>query len=80
MKELKIKVGGLWICITALVVAIMLCGTIIFASTEYSQTQKEIAEMQTKANKEAANATSEGLSDIGRGICQTSNRQMVFCN
>lgn len=62
MKELKIKIGGLWSCITAIVIAAMLCGTAVFISVQSSQTQKDIAEIQAQANKEAA-------GKIGTGTC-----------
>lgn len=79
MKEIKLKVGGLWSCITAIVIAAMLCGTVIFVSMQYSQTQKDIANAQTQAIKDSANKVSDGLSNIGRGVCQTSDRQFVSC-
>lgn len=72
MKEVKLKVGGIWGCITAIVIAAMLCGTVVFVSMQYSQTQKEvvntqkeIAEKQSQAMKESAEKIGKGLTDIG---------------
>lgn len=72
MKEVKLKVGGIWSCITAIVIAAMLCGTVVFASMQYSQTQrdvvnaqKEIADKQSQAMKESAEKIGKGLTDIG---------------
>ena len=80
MKEVKLKTGNLWSYIIALVITAMLCGTAVFVSMQYSQTQREvisaqkdIANTQAQAMKESASKTSEGLSDIGRGICSTNN-------
>ena len=77
MKEIKLKIGGLWACIAAVVIAAMLCGTAVFISMQYSQTQKDISESQTKAMKESASEIRQGLNGIGKGICQTSDR--VLC-
>ena len=72
MKEVKLKIGGIWGCITAIVIAAMLCGTVVFVSMQYSQTQnevvntqKEIAEKQSQAMKESAEKIGKGLTDIG---------------
>lgn len=72
MKEVKLKVGGIWSCITAIVIAAMLCGTVVFVSMQYSQTQKdivnaqkEIADKQSQAMKESAEKIGKGLTDIG---------------
>lgn len=80
MKELKIKIGGIWTIITAVVITAMLCGTAIFISTQYNQTQKSIAETKAQADKESANKLSDGLDGIGQGICQTSTRKFAICN
>lgn len=77
MKEVKIKVCGIWGCITTAVIAIMVCGTVVLVSMQYSQTQKDIANIQAQAMKESASKMSDGLDNIGRGICVTSNR---FCS
>lgn len=79
MKEIKLKIGGLWACLTAVVIAAMLCGTAVFVSMQYNQTQKDIAESQAKAMKESASEIKQGLGGIGKGICQTSDRQFVLC-
>lgn len=79
MKEIKLKVGGIWSCITAIVIAAMLCGTVVFVSIQYSQTQKDIANTQAQAMKDSANKMSDGLSNIGKGVCQTSTRQFAAC-
>lgn len=72
VKEVKLNAGGIWSCITAIVIAAMLCGTVVFVSMQYSQTQKnvvnaqkEIAEKQSQAMKESADKISKGLTDIG---------------
>lgn len=79
MKEIKLKVGGIWSCITAIVIAAMLCGTVVFVSTQQNRTQWDIANKQAQSAKESADKISEGLSDIGSGVCKTSNKQFVFC-
>ena len=71
------KLNGLWIFITAVTVALIVSGTVIFISMQYSQTQKDISESQTKAMKESASEIRQGLNGIGKGICQTSDR--VLC-
>lgn len=73
------KSNGLWIFITAVTVALIVSGTVIFISMQYSQTQKDISESQTKAMKESASEIRQGLNGIGKGICQTSDRQYVLC-
>lgn len=73
------KLNGLWIFITAVTVALIVSGTVIFISMQYSQTQKDISESQTKAMKESASEIRQGLNGIGKGICQTSDRQYVLC-
>lgn len=80
MKEVKLIIGGLWAYVTAIVVTAMLCGTAVFISVQYSQTQRDIANTQTQAIKDSANKVSDGLSNIGRGVCQTSDRQFVICS
>ena len=79
MKEIKLNVGGVWGCITAIVIAAMLCGTVVFVSMQYSQAQKDIANTQAQAMKDSANKVSDGLNNIGKGICQTSTRQFAVC-
>ena len=73
------KSNGLWIFITAVTVALIVSGTVIFISMQYSQTQKDISESQTKAMQESASEIRQGLNVIGKGICQTSDRQYVLC-
>lgn len=72
VKEVKLNIGGIWGCITAIIVAAMLCGTAVFVSMQYSQTQKdvvnaqkEIADKQSQAMKESAEKIGKGLTDIG---------------
>ena len=79
VKEVKLKVGGIWSCITAIVIAAMLCGTVVFVSMQHNKTQWDIANKQAQSAKESADKISEGLSDIGSGVCQTSNQKFVFC-
>lgn len=73
------KSNGLWMFITAVAVALIASGTAIFISIQYSQTQKDISESQTKAMKDSASEIRQGLNGIGKGICQTSDRQYVLC-
>lgn len=63
--------NGVWTFITAVVVALILSGTAVFISSQYNQTQKDIANTQTQAQKESASKIGDGLSDIGEGVCQT---------
>lgn len=79
MKEIKLNVGSIWSCITTIVIAAMLCGTVVFVSMEHNKTQWDIANKQAQSTKESAEKISEGLSDIGSGVCQTSDKQFVFC-
>ena len=79
MKEIKLKVGGMWSCITAIVIAAMLCGTVVFVSMQHNKTQWDIANKQAQSAKESADKISEGLSDIGSGVCKTSEKQFVAC-
>ena len=79
MKEIKLKVGGIWGCITAIAIAAMLCSTVIFVSMQNNKTQWDIANTQAQATKDSASKVSDGLSNIGRGVCQTSDRQFVAC-
>lgn len=65
--------NGIWTFITAVVAAVILSGSAIFISTQYNQTQKDIANINAKAQKESAQS-------IGKGICQTSTKQFTTCN
>ena len=71
--------NGVWTFITAAVVTLILSGSAIFIGFQYSQTQKDIADSQAKAMKESASEIRQGLGGIGKGICQTSDRQFVLC-
>lgn len=51
MKEVKLKVGGIWGCITAIVIAAMLCGTVVFVSMQHNRTQWDIANKQAQSAK-----------------------------
>ena len=79
MKEIKLKIGGLWGCVTAILIAAMLCGTVVFVSMQHNRTQWDIANTQAQATKDSASKVSDGLSNIGRSVCQTSDRQFVVC-
>ncbi len=79
MKEIKLNIGGVWGCITAIVIAAMLCGTVVFVSMQNNKTQWDIANKQAQATQDSANKISEGLSDIGSGVCKTSDKQFVAC-
>lgn len=79
MKELKIRIGGIWGCVSAVVIALIISGSAIFISTQYNQTQKEVAEIQAAAEKESAATIKEGLNNIGSGVCRTSDRTFVSC-
>lgn len=73
MKEITLKIGNVWTHITAILITIMLCGTAIFISLQYNQSQKNNAEAQVQAIKEAG-------QNIGNGICKTSTRPYPGCN
>jgi len=60
----------IWTFITSIVVAFIIGGSAVFISFQYSQTQKDIANMQIQAQKDSAKQISDGLGDIGVGICQ----------
>lgn len=77
MKEIKLKIGGLWGCVTAILIAAMLCGTVVFVSMQHNRTQWDIANKQAQSAKESADIISEGLSDIGSGVCKTSDRPIA---
>lgn len=79
MKEIKLKIGGLWGCVTAILIAAMLCGTVVFVSMQHNRTQWDIANRQAQSAKESADKISKGLSDIGSGVCKTSDRQFIAC-
>ena len=72
--------SGLWTFVSALVVALLVCGTALFISSQYNQTQKDIAQTQAQAQKESAAKISDGLDKIGKGVCQTGTRQFLICN
>lgn len=75
MKEVKLKIGILWLSMTAIVTTAMLCGTAVFISMQYNQTQKDIANSQAKAMQDSASKIEWGLKDIGSGICKAGDRQ-----
>jgi len=58
MKELTLKLGGIWGRITLIIITAMLCGTAIFISLELNKTQIRTAELDK-----------EGSTNIGRGTC-----------
>lgn len=64
------KSNGKWTFITAVVVALIISGSAVFISFQYNQTQKDIANTQAQAQKDSAKQISDGLGDIGVGICQ----------
>lgn len=64
------KSNGIWTFITAVVVALVVSGTAVFISFQYNQTQKDIANINAQARKDSAKQISDGLGDIGVGICQ----------
>lgn len=65
--------NGIWTFTTAVVVAVIVSGSAIYISTQYNQTQKDIANTNAKAQKESAQS-------IGKGICETSTKQFTTCN
>lgn len=65
--------NGVWTFITAVVVAVILSGSAIYISMQYNQTQKDVANISAKAQKDSAQS-------IGKGICQTSTKQFTTCN
>lgn len=80
MKEIKLKIGGLWGCVTAILITAMLCGTAIFVSMQHNDTQRALVDTQSKAMKESADKINSGLDSLGKGTCQSSSRQNVFCS
>ena len=46
--------NGVWTFITALVVAVILSGSAIYISMQYNQTQKDVANINAKAQKDSA--------------------------
>lgn len=79
MKEINLKIGGVWNCVTAIIITAMLCGTAVYMSIQYSQTQKDITNTQAQTMKDSASKIEQGLKGVGKGICQTSERQWTVC-
>ena len=79
MKEIKLNIGGVWGCITAIVIAAMLCGTVVFVSMQNNKTQWDIANKQAQATQDSASKISEGLNDLGKGICNGHNTSYIGC-
>lgn len=79
MKEVKLKIGIIWLSITAIVTTAMLCGTAIYVSQQYNQTQKDIANSQAQSMQDSASKIEEGLNDIGRGLCKAGNQSVLVC-
>ncbi len=85
MREPKHKI--LWGYIAAaFIVTVMLSGTALYISHQHNQTQKEIAEEQTKAINELTDRIGvgamnirDGLTDIKTSICKTSDKNLMFC-
>lgn len=73
------KSNGIWTFITAVAVALIVSSSAVFISFQYSQTQKDIANSQAQAMKDSAAEIRQGLNVIGKGLCQTSDRQFVLC-
>lgn len=65
--------NGVWTFITAVVVAVILSGSAIYIGLQYNQTQKDVANIHAKAQKESAQS-------ISKGICETSTKQFTTCN
>lgn len=70
MKEITLKIGNVWTCITAIIITAMLCGTAIFISLQFNQTQRNNSDAQVQATKEAGKS-------IGIGLCKSGER--MFC-
>lgn len=62
--------NGIWTFITAVVVVLIVSGSAVFISFQYNQTQKDIANIQARAQKDSAKQINDGLDNIGFGICQ----------
>lgn len=73
MKELKIKIGGVWSLVTAVLITAMLCASAVYISTQHNQTQRDVAETQADAIKQAG-------GDVGRGLCNTSTKTFTVCS
>ncbi len=67
------KSNGIWTFITAVVVTLIVSGSVVFISLQYNQSQKDIANINAKAKTESSKS-------IGEGICQTSTKQFSNCN
>ena len=46
--------NGIWTFITAVVVSLIFCGSAAYISIQYNQTQKDIANIQARAQKDSA--------------------------
>ena len=79
MKEVKLKIGIIWLSITAIVTTAMLCGTAIYVSQQHNQTQKDIANSHAQSMQDSASKIEEGLNDIGRGLCKAGSQSVLVC-
>ena len=79
MKEVKLKIGIIWLSVTAIVTTAMLCGTTIYVTQQYNQTQKDIANSQAQSMQDSASKIENGLNDIGRGLCKAGNQSVLVC-
>ncbi len=50
----------------------MLCGSAVYISTQYNQIQRDIADIQADAIRQAG-------GDVGRGLCNTSMKSFTVC-
>lgn len=73
MKEITLKVGNIWSLLTAIVITAMLCGSAIYISMQVNKTQWDISQNQANATKESADKISNGLDELGKGVCRSGN-------
>lgn len=79
MKEIKLVSNTIWQSVALVVTALIIAGASIFIALEFNKTQWDIANLQKDAEIEASLNISEGMNEIGSGICKTSTKQIVFC-
>lgn len=73
MKEITLKVGNIWSLLTAIVITAMVCGSAIYISMQFNKTQWDISQNQANATKEAADKISNGLDELGKGVCRSGS-------
>lgn len=75
MSESTKTKSGILGYITAIIIAAMLCGTLVFASIQY----REAANIQAQSARDSADTIKSGLNDLGKGICNGHNTGYSGC-